>query len=237
MIANDLINMALRASGILGTGQTAPAEMTNQALTALNMILRQWSAKRWLDYRTTNLTLTSTGALSYTVGPGGDFDIPRRPQSVEAAFISMNSGAAQIDIPIEVYRAREDYNAVALKSLVTMPSGVFYDNAMPLGVAYFWPVPNAARYSMTLTVKNPLLDVTDILADMGLPPEFDEALTYSLAVRMRTLYQLAPDAGVVALARAGIGTIRSANAQVARLRMPVGLSHGGRYNIFSDGSR
>ena len=234
MIANDLINMALRAAGLLGTGQTAPAEMSNQALTSLNMLIEQWAAKRWLSFRTTNLTLTSTGASSYTVGPGGDFNISARPQSVEAAFFSQNMGTPQqIDTPIEVLRAREDYNAIALKGVTSVSRSVFYDNAMPLGTAYFWPIPTSSRYSMTLTVKAPLTTVSNILADMGLPPEFDEALVYNLAVRLRTLYQMAADPAIVMLAKASLGTIRAANTQISKLRMPTGLTGPGRFNIYS----
>lgn len=240
MIANDLINMALRASGILGTGQTAPPEMTSQALSSLNMIIGQWAAKRWLTYHTVNLTKTSTGAASYTVGPGGDFDITKRPQNLEAAFFSQNVGTPQqIDTPIEILKAREDYNAIALKSVTSMPWAVFYDNAMPLGAVYFWPIPNATLYSMTLTVKATLSPVTDanLMVDMGLPPEFDEALVYNLAARMRVLYQLPPDPAVIGLAKAGLGTIRAANTQIPHLRMPAGLSGKGRYNVYSDQSR
>lgn len=238
MRANDVINMALRVSGVLGTGQTAPAEMTNQALTSLNILLDSWAAQRWLVFRTVNLTLPATGAASYSVGPSGDFAIAQRPQALEAAFISQNVGTPQqIDTPIDVIAAREDYNQIALKSVVSMPWAVFYDNAMPLGQAYFWPIPTAGRYSMTLTVKAPLAEVTGLLADMGLPPEFNEALVYNLACRIRTLYQLNPDPAVVGLAKAAMNTVRRANAQIARLKMPAGVSRGGRFNIFSGLSR
>jgi hypothetical protein len=72
---------------------------------------------------------------------------------------------------------------------------------------------------------------------MGLPPEFDEALMYNLACRMRTLYQMPADAQLIGLARAGMGTIRSANAQIPLLKMPTGLSRGGRFNVFSGQGR
>ena len=238
MIANDLINMASRAAGVLGTGQTMPAEMTATAQLSLNMILGQWAAKRWLTYHTVNYPLVSTGAASYTVGPGGDFNVVARPQNIEAAFVSQNNGAAnQIDTPLQILTSREDYNRIALKSVVSMPSMLFYDNAMPLGTVYFWPVPNATRYSMTLTLKGTLPTVTTLLADMGLPPEFDEALLYNLACRIRTLYQMGPDPVLIGLAKAGLGTIRQANAQIPRLQIPTALTRGARYNVYSDAIR
>ena len=78
----DLIRLALRDSGVNGVGQTPNAEDNNDAFTHLNMMLAQWNRKRWLIYHTIDVSLVSTGALSYSVGAGGDFNTPR-PDRVE----------------------------------------------------------------------------------------------------------------------------------------------------------
>ena len=40
--ASSIINLSLKIAGILGVGQTAQAEDSNDALTMLNAMLAQW---------------------------------------------------------------------------------------------------------------------------------------------------------------------------------------------------
>jgi hypothetical protein len=238
MLVRDFITLALKNSGVLGTGQTPGAEMTNTALQTANAMIGQWAAKRWLVYHLVNIAHTSTGAVSYTVGPAGDFNCAIRPTSLEAAFVSQNLGTPQqIDTPLAILTAREDYNRIAMKSLISFPYWVYYDNAFPLGTLYPWPAPNATLYGLTITVKMVLSAFANLSDDINLPAEYQEALIYNLAIRMRALYQMAADPEIVALAKSALNTIRNANAQVPMLQMPLGMSRGGRYNIYSDQGR
>lgn len=40
--ASSIINLALKMAGVLGIGQTASAEDSNDALTLMNAMLAQW---------------------------------------------------------------------------------------------------------------------------------------------------------------------------------------------------
>jgi hypothetical protein len=235
MTPRDIINLALKNSGVLAMGQNAPAEMTNDAFLMLNAMIGQWAQKRWLIYHLVNVSKVCTGVTSYTVGPGGDFAFAIRPANIAAAFVSQNTGTAQqIDTVLD---SREDYNRIAMKSLVSFPYFLYYDNAFPLGVAYPWPAPNAGLYSLTLTAKAVLPAFTSLSADIALPAEYQEALFYNLAARLRPYFQMTPDASIIALARAALNTVRNANTQIPRLEMPHGVPRGGRYNVYSDQSR
>lgn len=235
MLVRDFVTLALKNSGVLGTGQTPGNEMTNTAFQLANTMIGQWAAKRWLIYHLVNITHVSTGATSYTVGPTGDFVSAVRPTNIEAAFVSQNLGTPQqIDTPLEILQAREDYSRIAMKALVSFPYYLYYDNAFPLGVLHFWPSPNATLYSMTITIKMVLSQFVNLSDDINLPAEYQEALVYNLAIRIRALYQMPADPVVVVLAKSALNTIRNANAQVPRLQMPVGMSRGGRYNVYSD---
>lgn len=234
----DIITLSLKNAGVLSIGQTAGADMTTDALTMLNSMLGQWAAKRWLVYHLVNVTATSTGATSYTVGPGGAFNVAVRPTGIEAAYVSQNLGqTSQIDTPLTIIEAREDYNRIAMKQLVSFPYILFYDNAFPMGVAYPWPAPNATQYGLTLTVKMPLAAFASLSQDINLPAEYQEALIYNLAVRLRVRYQLDLDASIIALAKAALGTVRAVNTQIPLLQMPASMGMGGRYNVYSDQSR
>lgn len=237
MNGNSLISDALFASGVLGTGQTANADMSTRALRALNAMLGQWTARRWLVFHLVNATKVSTGATSYTVGPSGDFNVAARPGQIESAFVSQNIGTPQqIDTPIRQLHSREAYSQIAMKGLVSYPYYFFYDAGMPLGTLYAWPNPNSGQYSLTITVKDILASIADPSVTLNLPPEYEEALVYNLAARLRVMYQMDADAAMIGLARAALGTIRETNAQIPTLKMPPRLM-GSRYNVYSDQSR
>lgn len=233
MLVGRILTLAARAAGISGQGQTLSQDMTEMAWDAMDAMVGQWAAKRWLVYHLVSSTVTCTGAASYTVGPSGDFNIAARPTTIDSAFVSMRAGTTQqIDIPLEIIEAREDYNKIGLKNLTSFPEALYYDNAYPLGSVYPWPLPSSL-YSLTISVKMPLTSFTDLAADISLPPEYEEALVWNLAVRLRALYQQPLDPAVVALAKASLGTVRAANTQIERLSIPAGMGRGGRFNIYS----
>lgn len=234
--AADIITQALKAAGVIGSGQPASAEDTNDALFHLNAMIGQWNRKRWMVYHLIDTALTTTGAQSYSVGPGGDFNMPR-PDRLETAYFRqlVNATPNQVDYPLTVLEAREDYSRIRLKSLTTWPTTIFYDAANPLGKVYPWPVPQANLFELHLVTKDTLSSFAAPSTAFSFPPEYLAALVYNLAIRLRVAYRLPGDPVLVGLAKDALNVIRNANAQVPRLRMPRGISRGGRYNIFSDG--
>lgn len=234
--AQDLVSFSLRAVGILGVGQTALAEDSSDALSALNGMIGIWNRKRWVIWHLLDVALTSTGAQSYSIGIGGDFNVPR-PDRLEAAFFRqvITTQPNDVDYPLQILESREDYNRIALKTLVSWPAYIFYDSAFPLGRVYPYPVPQASIYELHLSIKDTLAPFTTYTQPINLPPEFIEALWTNLAIRLAAIYpgvQVPP--AVEALAKASLATIRGANAQIARLGTPPGLARGNLYNIYSD---
>lgn len=232
----DIIALAFRDSGVLGIGQTANAEDTNDAFIRLNYMMAQWATKRWLVYHLITLSKQSTGAQFYTVGPGGDYDINPRPNKIESAFFRqlIPSAPNQVDYPLKLIMAREDYDKLALKQLVTFPEYLFYDSGWPLGKIYAWPIPQATQFSVHITVKEVLSQFTDLAQDIVLPAEYMAALHYNLCARLRPAYQMPPDESIVALAKDSLNTIRGSNTQIGRLSMPKGVVRPGIYNPYSD---
>ena len=237
--AQDIINFSLRAAGVLGVGQTALAEDNSDALAALNAMLGLWQQKRWLSFHTTDNAFTSTGALSYSVGPGGNFNIQTRPNRLESAFFRqfVNSTPNQVDYPLAILESREDYNAIALKSLQSWPQYIFYDTAWPLGYVYPWPLPAAGIYELHLTFRGPELQFfTSYTQVINLPYAYYEAIWSNLCLRLAPIYGFSCSDDIRRLASDLLGSIRAANAQISQLRMPTFLKRDGLYNIFSDTS-
>ncbi len=236
----DIIRLVLKDTGVLGVGQTASAEDTNDVFDTMNMMIGEWASKRWLLYHLLDLSIVSTGAETYTVGPGGDIDTGtmQRPDRLEDGCffrqIITASSPNKIDYPLSILQSREDYSRIGLKQLLTIPQYVFYDPVFPLGVVYPWPVIPTNQYELHILVKSQLTQFDNLADEIDLPSQYYGALRYNLGCRVRPMYQLGPDPSLVALATDSLSTIRNMNAAVPRLRMPVGIGRGSRYNIFSD---
>lgn len=233
---NDLYQLALTDAGVIGQGQSASGQDIADTHNRCNMMLAQWNRKRWLIYRLVDTAFTSTGAQSYTVGAGGNFNIAR-PDRLEFAFfrqIIPSATVSQIDYPLELIEARETYSLIMLKQLQTFPQYAFYDADFPLGNVFPWPVIPASIYSLHIGTKAVISAFTSLTQQISLPPEYFAAILHNLSARLQVAYKLPLDPGIIALAKDSLNVIRGANTQIPRLQMPKGVLRPGHYNIWSD---
>jgi len=234
--ARDLITLTLKNSGITGVGQTPSAEDINDAMVHLNDMITQWARRRWLVYHLVDVVFQATGALSYSIGAGGDIDVAR-PDQIESAFFRQITGGGPntVDYPLDVLYSREEYNRIALKDMPAFPSMLFYDSGYPLGNVFLWPVPSNL-YEIHLSLKASLQTFTNLTNNIVFPPEYNEALRLNLGVRLRIAYQMPSDPGLNALAKVALNTLKNSNAQIPTLQMPRALRGVSRpYNYLSDG--
>lgn len=234
--AIDLITLALKDIGALGIGQSVSPDDTVDALATLNMMLDLWSADRLSVYHLIDVKRQATGALSYTIGPGGDFDAPR-PSDIKSAFVRLTSGSTPVDYPLGIIRAREDYNLIAAKSINSLPDHVFLDSDYPLGNLYFYPVPNA-QYELHVSVLAALPEFAAPAVKVILPPAYMAAIRYNLAIFLAPSYQLEPTPSLQRLAANAKRVIQRMNTQIPSMTMPAGVLGGGsRYSVTSDSYR
>ena len=234
----EIFALALRDSGVAGQGQTPNAQMTQDAVLRCQMMIAQWTRRRWLVYHLIDISTPMTGALNYTLGPGQTFNVPRTDQ-IDAAYIRQINPAAQPnqpDWPVEILKSYEDYSRITLKQLSAGPSYyLFYDSGWPTGLVYAWPLASS-QYELHLVIKADLANVVNLTDDIAFPPEYIEPIYANTVCRTRAAFRLPPDPTFVALAKTGMQTLRSANYQVSNLRMPSAVRpiRGAGYSIFSD---
>lgn len=218
-----VITLALKKSGVTGVGQVASVDDLADAFTDLNMMLAQWSRRRWIDLRLSDLVLPLTGVPSYTIGTGATL-VAARPDRIEAAYVRLNGAAVgTIDYPLQVLGSREDYNDITLKRQGGYPAVLYYDPTYPIGTIFIWPVGNAP-IEVHLTVKGGEVAQFATLDDtIMLPDEYQEAILYNLAVRLRASYQIGAEPIISALAVSSLATIRAMNTQIEMLKMPSNL--------------
>ena len=232
----DLITLAFKNAGIVGVGQTASATDSNDACQMLNAMIAQWQRRRYLVYHLVELSIPSTGASSYSIGPNGDFSVASRPAAINAAFARQTISAVpnQIDYPLEVLPSREDWSLIAMKSLKSFPRWCFYDAGFPLGQLLVYPVIQA-QFEIHIVIYEILNSVSSLTAAMNMPGEYQEALLYNLAIRLAANYNSPINPVVSGLAKAALETMRVANAQVPRMHLPRSLTHrNSNFNIYAD---
>jgi hypothetical protein len=228
----DLILQAFKRSGIIGVGQTPSAEDMNDGFDALNGMIAQWNRKRWLLWALDDIACTSTGAQSYTIGNGSQFDTPR-PDRIEYAYSRLlpTMAGQTLDTPLFIIQSHEDYARIVMKALTTWPTSIFYDSQFPVGLLRVWPLPTAEQYEIHVLVKNqivPFTSITEVISD-SVPPEVFEALSWNLCARLRPSYGLPEDPQVVNLAKIALGTLRQANLQIPTLQTPYGYPRRGSF--------
>lgn len=247
----DFVTEALKECGAIGVGYTPTAEDITDGWMRLQMMLQQWGMERWLVWHLTTIGITSTGALSYTVGPGGDFDtganiagnpqvaVSQRPDLIDSAFFRQINQPPpnQIDYPLRPIFSREDYNLISLKSLQTFPDRFFYDSAYPLGNFYPYAVPLAGIYQLFITIKQQLpMQFATQATVITIPFEYHYAIVTNLALRLMSKYglKILPGNPLPGLAKKALAVIRGSNTQISALGTPDELNNSGQYNIFSD---
>lgn len=226
-----LVN-ALQDAGIVGIDESVEPSYLTRATRQANWILAQWARKRWLTYRIQDYSVVATGNTSYSVGQGGEINISPRPDRLEYAFLRfLNTPPGNnlnVDIPLGIIQSHEDYARIAVKNVGTIAWRVFYDPEWPVGKLYPWPVPQVSLYEIHVGFKVVLPRFTNVQQPINFPPEYEAALNWVLASRLRASYQLPPDQNVDKIARDALNTLRLANQAMPTLRMPQQLSRRGR---------
>ena len=232
-----LTNMLVDA-GVVGIDESIEPEILNRAFKQVNWLLAQWARKRWLVYRIQDYSVVSTGAKSYSVGLKADININPRPDRLEYAFLRFlnnPAGNLAVDIPLDIIPSHEDYSRIPVKNIGTLAWRVFYDPIWPVGVLFPWPIPQSLIYELHVGFKVVLPRFNAVQQPISFPPEYEAALNWCGARRLRASYQMPADPTVDALARDALNTIRLANQAMGILRMPMFLRNRGRsYSYQSD---
>lgn len=235
----DIITDAARDAGILAEGQVLSSEDANQAFTRFNRVLASYQQRKLNIYRLQDMSITSTGAQSYTVGPGGDFDTgtDQRPSRLHGAYERdlPTVGSSTVDDSLREINSREDYSRITNKTLVSPPTHYFYDPAFPLGNFFPWPIAASGSSELHILLKEPLTRFSNLSETILLPEEYELALQYILAENICVGYGFAVSQDLQRLVKGAKDTLKGANHRVSEMEMPDDLAQAdGGYDIYSD---
>ena len=245
MVVQDQINAALRKLGVLEETETPTASNSNNALFALNQIVDEWQGDRGKIPSVVNTVGTLTpGKQTYTVGPGGDINIPRPTVIDHVNYINTVVSPNPIELPVTMLTS-DAWAAVTIKPLQSpLPSYCYYDygfSATGTANLSFWMIPNISGLQYSLYVPTPFATFATLQSSVLLPPGYWRMLVNWLAIEIAPEFGVAPSQDVKDARKEAEEIVLRNNTKQLDMQMdPGALVQGAgsiyRYNIYSDGS-
>lgn len=227
----ELIRAAMNVNNMLFDGEDPDANATRAALFQLNTLLDSWSADQIMVYSERNdLFSLVPGQASYTVGPAGNFVMPRPVEIIGAQVVT----AAGEDLPLSVISNLE-YQRIGDKDTeADVPSAVGVLTSFPSVRLSFWPRPSTA-YQVRLVSRVQFAQVSSVTEIVTLPPGYQEAIVYALAFRIATARQMPFSDAAYQMMQNSLTRIKRNNLVDARLEIPDILGNDPGYINWDNG--
>jgi hypothetical protein len=211
----DFINIAMKR--ILAVGDqpaTLTPSQTNDAIYTLNEILDSWNADgKMIFAQGINTFPIGNSQQVYTIGPGGNFNVPTRPSYIEFASFQMTTSSPFVDIPIRILNV-DEWNSIRIKNLATTVSFYLYMDAnWPLANIYLWPEPSVGA-NLVLTYWNFLNSTIGINDTISMPPGYVRAVGLDLAINMAPMF-----------GKAGSPTVAQLASTLSKIKSDIGFNN------------
>lgn len=232
-IIDDILRLALKDAGIISIGQTPAPEDINDAFATLKQMIASWQTEKLMIFTQQDVSFpVMPNKQIYTVGTGGDVDIPR-PNRIDGMFWRMKPGdPTPVDYHIAMFSSFEDYENLTLKTLTGPGFYAYYRPSFPLGNLYVMPQPSEGDFH--IVVRERLPEYATIFEDMALPPEYALALRFNLGALLAITFQTTLRPDLVDQARITKAKLKTINHETPVMQMPANLLGGLKYNIYGD---
>jgi len=234
----DLIDFSYRIARVIGRGESLDAVTANEAGYRLNDIIEQANIEKVFSSYQQDLTIPLVSGQSfYTIGGSGAHINAARPTEILHGYVRREN----IDYPASISHSKNDYDAIALKSLqfCGWSTFVYYQASYPFGSLYVYPVPSDSLSSLHLTVESSLEKFSSLDDEVLIPPTYFSWLQYKLAERVAPDYgQIWTEKNEAILDDIEGALIRNNMKPAPRVRLGLsGLSGGSGYGYNVTGDR
>ncbi len=227
---STILDRTMRILGVLEAGATATADEVTYGLLALNSMLMGWAATEFGLYVPANVSHSvPPGTGSLTIGSGADIDTTR-PRKIFDSYIRDSAGQDHV-LPV---KSLEEYGRIGDKDRTGRPRAIYPRKGYADWTIYFDRVTDAT-YTLKLELLQAFTSYTAGSDDLALPEEYEEAITYNLAIRLAPEFGAPIPGEVGSIARKSFDIIRNNNAQPVPATPPLPFSkQAGRYDINTD---
>jgi hypothetical protein len=220
--ARSLVRGALMDLQVASAEEPLTASQCEDGLDLLNALLDSFSLERlWIYHTPATPLMWPAGSASLTWGPGGM--IPGSRPIKLAPQATYQDVTAGYDSPLEVLDRQEQYAQLQWKGMQsTLPSALYYEPQMPLGVLYIWPVPSLG-YQITVFPWQVLGSFPALDDALQFPPGYLRALRANLALEAAPSYGVQPSPLLLKHAEEAKRALYVPNTVVGRLSLTPGV--------------
>ena len=227
--ARDVIERAHRLLGLVQAGDVMPEAHYVAGLQSLNVLIESWQLEKLNVYAWQDKTFTLVvGDSTITLGATGN--ITTRPDHIEDIFITEGS----IDYPVTMIE-RGRWDSIADKTTTgNIAEFAYYEPSYTMGVLNLYPVPSVAN-TLHVVMWVPFTAFATLATAVSLPPGYERAITYNLAIEIAPEYGKSVSAEVQKVAADSWANVKRANDRGIKSYTDLTLLIGGRRsNIEAD---
>lgn len=233
LVVTDVCDQALRKIGVVGQGAKMRAYQLQDAVFNLNLILDSWNVDGNMIFSQTIQEFpVSNGTVSYTFGPGGDWDVPTRPVEIEYASFVLTTSTPHIYLPMDILSAQEWSSIHLIQVPTSVSNKIYVDQNWPLANAYIWPQSTTSQF-VRLTYWNPLNSNLLSTDTFSMPPAYARGLILDLAMNLAPNYGKDIPQDLAGIVNSLKKQITNANLQPNRLVYDVPTGNP-TYNVVDD---
>ncbi len=234
---SKLFELALKRVNVIQAGGSLDANDADDALFYAN----NWLDSLAIESITIPFLLRTTwpmvsGTASYTVGTGGDVNIPRPTYIDHVNYIDASLSPA---VERELDLLTDDaYAAIPIKTLTNvLPSFAYWNPtyAGGFGSLSFWLVPTSALLTGVLYSRSPVAQFVNLTDTLSVPPGWQWFTQENLAVFFAGTFRenLPVDPSLVESAKLSKLAITRSNMRLQETSVDPGLTYGSpRSNIY-----
>src|SRR5262245_6276207 len=138
----EFINSVLRLIRVLDSGETPTSTESNDALTALNQLISNWSAAGVPVYSETKDIIALSGVANYPMPSP-------RPVKITAAHVSYSG----ITVPVEIVNSQRWTLFKDRTETSKFARELYYDGGFPTGTIGLWPSPSSGSTLELFSLK------------------------------------------------------------------------------------
>ena len=230
--AGDQINRALRLLGVLAEGETPSADMSQDALMALNQMIDSWNTERLSVFSTQDQVFNwPVGEISQTLGPSGDF-VGNRPVLLDDATY-FRDPQTNVSYGIKFIN-QQQYDGIAVKTVTsTYPQVLFINMTYPDVEMFIYPRPTRLLEWHFISVEE-LTKPATLDTELAFPPGYLRAFTYNLAMEIAPEFGVEPSPQVQRIAMTSKRNLKRINNPDDVMSLPYAIvATRQRYNIYA----
>ncbi len=196
----ELTTDALIKLGCLVFGQTPTPDLITGGFRIGNAMLDSWLLDELLVFAITPDSYPLTSALSYTIGPTGDF-VAQRPLRVENCNYVFTNSNPVVRMPVAILTAAQ-WSLIGVQNITNaVVNAIFYEGNFTQpdgnGTIHVWPGAPAGNLIELFTWKQ-LQEFADTGTSYNFPPGYLECMQWCLAEKLipmaRTYFKVGTDA-------------------------------------------